>query len=61
MEIVDLPLDQIGEAPWNPNRMDQAMGDRLKPSLGRYDLVQNLVGRPMGDGTREVVSGNQRL
>ena len=32
------------------------MSDRLKASLGRYDLVQNLVGRPMGDGTREVVS-----
>ncbi len=61
MEIVDLPLDQMREAPWNPNRMDPAMLARLKESLSRYGLVHPLVGRPLGDGTCEVVSGNQRL
>ena len=37
------------------------MTDRLKASLGRYGMVQNLVVRRMGDGRYEVLSGNQRL
>ncbi|HZA21348.1 MAG TPA: ParB N-terminal domain-containing protein [Dehalococcoidia bacterium] len=61
MKVTDLPLDQLKEAPWNPNRMDEAMLQKLRESLSRYGLVQNLVVRPLGDGTHEVLSGNQRL
>ena len=61
MQLTDLPLDQLFEAPWNPNRMDQAMLDRLKESITRFGLVSNLVVRPTGNCCYEVLSGNQRL
>ena len=34
---------------------------RLSESISRHGLVQNLVVRPLGGGTYEVLSGNQRL
>src|SRR5918992_2971622 len=61
MQMVNLPLDQLQEAPWNPNQMSQAMMSRLRESLARYGLVQNLVVRPLDKGCYEVLSGNQRL
>ena len=61
MQLVNIPLDLLTEAPGNPNQMDRAMWERLYRSLKRFGLVQNLVVRPKGDGTYEVLSGNQRL
>lgn len=61
MDLVDLPVDQLQSAPWNPNQMDRAMARRLMESLGRYGLVHNLVVRPDGADGFEVLSGNQRL
>ena len=61
MELVHLPLERLQQSPWTPNRMDEAMLDRLRESLERYGLVQNLVVRPVGDNRYEVLSGNQRL
>lgn len=60
MNIVELPLNLLQEAPWNPNQMDEVMSNRLKESLSRYGLVEPLVVRPDEDGY-EVLSGNQRL
>ena len=61
MQIVEIPLNKLMEVPWNPNQLDPAMLARLTESISRYGLVQNLVVRPLGDGTYEVLSGNQRL
>ena len=61
MKVIDLTLDQLKEAPWNPNRMDEAMLQKLRESLSRYGLVQNLVARPLEGDCYEVLSGNQRL
>ena len=61
MEVVDLPIGQLGEAPWNPNTMDRAMLVRLRESISRFGVVANLVVRPLGDDRYEVLSGNQRL
>ena len=61
MKVVELPIEHLREAEWNPNIMDEAMLGRLKESIGRFGMVQNLVARAMGDGTYEVLSGNQRL
>ena len=61
MEVVSLPIEELREAPWNPNHMDEAMAERLKNSIARYGLVENLVVRPLGGNTYEVLSGNQRL
>jgi ParB family transcriptional regulator, chromosome partitioning protein len=47
MQMVDLPIDQLQEAPWNPKQMDEAMLQKLRESLTRYGLVQNLVVRPL--------------
>ena len=61
MNLVELPIEQLEEAPWNPNRMDEVMLSRLNESIQRFGLVGNLVVRRMLDGNYEVLSGNQRL
>jgi ParB family chromosome partitioning protein len=61
LKVTELPLEQLKEAPWNPNQMDEAMLSRLRESLTRYGLVQNLVVRFLEEGCYEVLSGNQRL
>ena len=37
------------------------MMERLKESIRRYGVVENLVVRPFGNSTYEVLSGNHRL
>ena len=54
-------MEQLREADWNPNQMDEAVAGRLTISVTRYGLVQNLVVRAMNDDEYEVLSGNQRL
>ena len=61
MDVVELALEQLSEAPWNPNQMDEAMLARLRESVKRYGLVENLVVRQTTEDKYEVVSGNQRL
>ena len=61
MKVIDLKLAQLREAPWNPNRMEPAVQARLRTSVSRFGLVVNLVVRPLGDNSYEVLSGNQRL
>ena len=60
MDVRDLPIKCLREAPWNPNVLDEAGIQRLRASLGRFGLVQNLVVRPLGEAF-EVIGGNQRL
>lgn len=60
MKVVEIPMTLLREAPWNSNRMEQAMVRRLTESIRRYGLVGVLVVRPVGK-LYEVLSGNQRL
>ena len=60
-EIIQLSVANLREAPWNPNRLDEVGLQRLRASLDRYGLVQNLVVRSLGDDAYEVLGGNQRL
>ena len=62
MQIIDINLSQLQEAPWNSNQMGPDDLARLKKSIKRYGMVQNLVVRPLPDDeVYEVLSGNQRL
>ena len=61
MNIQDIALHNLREAPWNPNIMDEAMLLKLKKSISQFGLVENLVVRPVGEGVYEVLSGNQRF
>ena len=29
MQLIEIPLDQLWEAPWNPNQLDLAMMNKL--------------------------------
>lgn len=60
MKVVEIPMTLLTTAPWNSNRMDQAMVRRLTESIRRYGLVGVLVVRRVGK-LYEVLSGNQRL
>jgi DNA modification methylase len=63
MNVVDLPLDRLREAPWNANRVPSRTLERIRRSLSEYGLVENLVARrhPAEPGRFEVISGNHRL
>ncbi len=61
MEIVDLPMDSIIAAQWNPNEMDLDMLSHLRHSVQRFDLVVPLVVRKVGDNRYETIGGAQRL
>jgi ParB family chromosome partitioning protein len=60
MEIIELSIETLKEAPWNVNQVDEAMMQRLRVSIGKYGMVQNLVVRQIGNDY-EVLSGNHRL
>ncbi len=61
MEIVDLPVDSISRAEWNPNEMDQAMLSHLRSSIDRFGLVVPLAVRSVGSDSFETVGGAHRL
>ena len=60
MEITDLPVEQIQEAPWNPNALDEGMRHRLRRSIERFDLVTPLVVRQLEPDLYETIGGAQR-
>ena len=61
MEIVDLPVDSISPAEWNPNEMDEAMLSHLRNSIDRFGLVVPLAVRSVGSDRFETVGGAHRL
>ena len=61
MEVTDIPVEQIQEAPWNPNSLDEEMYRRLRRSIERFDLVMPLVVRQIESGFYETIGGAQRL
>lgn len=61
MEIVDIQIDHIEAAEWNPNVMDESSLARLKQSIQRFGLVAPLVVRRIGDGRYQTIGGAQRL
>ena len=60
MEVVEIAVDLLREAPWNPNEAGEGMLRRLGASVERFGIVVPLVVRSVGDAF-EVLSGNQRL
>ena len=58
---VTVPLEQLREAPWNANEMTPQMRAKLRESVMKFGVVENLVVRSLPDDSYEVLSGNQRL
>ena len=58
-----ISLSSLRPAPWNANRVPAKMLAKVRASIERYGLVQNLVARshPHEPGAFEVISGNHRL
>ena len=61
MQVVELPLASLKEAPWNPNSLDEEMHGRLRRSIERFDLVTPLVVRKLAPEIYETIGGAQRL
>jgi DNA modification methylase len=61
--ITHIPLAQLEPAPWNPNRIPDAVLAKLCRAIDDFGIVENLVVRlhPRTRGSYEVISGNQRL
>lgn len=53
MHLVEIPLDQLKPADWNPNRLSPLMRAKLKASLKRYGNVRFLVVRPSPQGVHD--------
>ncbi len=60
MKLVDLRLESVVSADWNPNHMDQLMRTRLERSIQRFGLVVPLVVREVAKDTFEIIGGAQR-
>lgn len=61
MDVVDIRLDLLRTAPWNPNLMAGTMLEKSKASIVTFGTLENLVVRPIDMGMYEVLGGNQRL
>ena len=59
MEVVDIPVNLMAMAEWNPNRLSADVEEKLENSLSRYGVVQNLVVRRAGK-MYEILGGNHR-
>jgi DNA modification methylase len=63
VEVREIPLSLLVEAPWNANRVPAGILERVRRSLCEFGIVENLVARPHPEqaGMFEVISGNHRL
>jgi DNA modification methylase len=63
MQAQQIPLERLVEAPWNANRVTAATLQKIRRSIERFGVVENLVARPhpSEQGCFEVLSGNHRL
>jgi ParB family chromosome partitioning protein len=61
MKVIDIQIEQLREAPWNANHMNEDMLQLLVESLKTYGILSPLVVRTAMDSCYEVLSGNQRL
>src|SRR5919204_2665887 len=63
METTEIRLECLRPADWNANHVSAAVRAKIRRSIERYGLVENLVARPHPEqpGSFELVSGNHRL
>ena len=61
MNVIEIPIDSITPASWNPNELPDEMRARLRRSMELFGLVVPLVVRELDDGTYETVGGAHRL
>jgi ParB family chromosome partitioning protein len=61
MKLTTVKLGELHEAQWNANRVSKATLEKIRTSIERYGVVENLVVRPRTEGGYEVLSGNHRL
>jgi hypothetical protein len=63
MDVQELSLALLEEAPWNANRVSRSLLAKIRRSLTEFGVVENLVARPHPEqpGRFEVISGNHRL
>ena len=61
MNIRKLPIEQIIEAPWNPNFMGEEMFGRLRRSFQWIGQMIPLVVRQIEPGLYETIGGAKRL
>src|SRR5438067_7808881 len=63
MDTTEIDLSLLCEAEWNANVVSPGLLAKLRRSLTRFGVVENLVARPHPErpGCFEVLSGNHRL
>jgi DNA modification methylase len=63
METTEIRLECLRPADWNANHVPAAVRAKIRRSIERYGLVENLVARPHpeDEGAFELLSGNHRL
>lgn len=62
LALVDVPLDRLEAAAYNPRRISERALDGLTAELREFGLVENLIANDRGDGGKLVlVGGHQRV
>jgi DNA modification methylase len=63
LAVAQIALERLEPAAWNANRVPPGILAKVRASIERVGIVENLVARPHPDhpGKLEVISGNHRL
>lgn len=56
-----LPIEVLVKAEWNYKTQDEALQSKLVANIKKNGQIENILVRPLGDGTYEVTNGNHRL
>jgi ParB family transcriptional regulator, chromosome partitioning protein len=60
LNIQHLPARELHSNPFNPNRVDSAMLDRLRTSLDRLGTFKPVIVRQLSDGSYQILGGYHR-
>ena len=61
MRVVELPIDAVEPAEWNPNESDERMRSLLRRSIEEFGIVSPIVVRQIDVNRYETIGGAQRL
>ena len=61
MNVVELPIESVTAADWNPNEASAEIMKRLRHSIERFGFLVPLVVRQLDDGRYETIGGAHRL
>ena len=58
--VIDLPIEQLTPAPWNPNEMSEEMFNQLVKNIQEVGLIQPIMVAKIGENEYQIIGGEHR-